>query len=276
MSEPPLLCTVRDCDERLRRGDGRLTCARGHSFDVARSGYLNLLQPQDRRSPQAGDSKSAVAARAALLKAGVGSSLLDAVAEIVAALPLAGSPPIVVELGSGSGDLLAKIAGRRPVAGVGIDLSTAAADLSARRFPSLTWVVANADRRLPLADQSAALVVSVHARRNPDESHRILDARGLLLVAVPGADDLIELRALVQGTGVERDRVDAVISEHAGRFTMASRTTVREQLPLDRATLLLLLETTYRGMRRSESARAQALDSLHVTLASDVLLFRPR
>ena len=47
-----LLCPVRDCHLALVREGQRVLCARGHSFDVARSGYINLLQPQERRSRQ--------------------------------------------------------------------------------------------------------------------------------------------------------------------------------------------------------------------------------
>ena len=56
-----LLCPVRCCHTALVREEGRLLCPRGHSFDVARSGYINLLQPQDRRSKHPGDTSVAVA-----------------------------------------------------------------------------------------------------------------------------------------------------------------------------------------------------------------------
>src|ERR1043166_2163641 len=58
-----LLCTVRDCRAPLVREATRVVCGRGHSFDVARSGYINLLQPQDRRAKNPGDSAEVVAAR---------------------------------------------------------------------------------------------------------------------------------------------------------------------------------------------------------------------
>ena len=51
-----LLCTVRNCHMELVREERRLHCPRGHSFDVARSGYINLLQPQERRSKEPGDT----------------------------------------------------------------------------------------------------------------------------------------------------------------------------------------------------------------------------
>jgi len=77
-----MLCTVRTCHEPLAREERRMVCPRGHSFDVARSGYVNLLQPQERRSKQPGDSDEAVAARRRLHDRGVTLPLFDAVAEM--------------------------------------------------------------------------------------------------------------------------------------------------------------------------------------------------
>lgn len=251
-----------------------LVCPRGHSYDIARSGYVNLLQPQDRKSLDAGDSREAVEARASLLDAGVGRAVLESVAARAGALLDERSPTVVAELGSGSGELLGRIAADRPIRGVGLDLSTHAATHAARRFPSISWVVANADRRLPLLNESTGIIVSVHARRNPPECRRVLVDGGFLILAIPSTDDVIELREEVQGNAVERDRVSAVVDEHSADFVMVERSTSKQRLDLDRDQLHKLLRGTYRGERFSESARVQALDHLMVTLSSDILLFR--
>ncbi len=269
---PPLACTVRGCGLPLARYDRSLRCPAGHAHDVARHGYLNLLQPQDRRSPDAGDSREVVHARARLLAAGVGRALVEAAVSRAAALDL-GHRPVVVDLGSGTGDALGLLAATRPVIGVGIDLSVAAADSSARRFPELTWVVANADRRIPLLDGSVRLALSLHARRNPNECARILVPGGWLIVAVPAPDDLAELRALVQGHAVERDRMAKVIEEHAASFAVEERFAVRVSQPLDREILRDLVRSTYRGGRSTAAARVHSLATTEVTLASDVVLF---
>jgi len=270
---PPLACSVRGCTLPLQRRDRTFVCDAGHSYDIARSGYVNLLQPQDRRSLVAGDAISAVDARAALLADGVGRTLIDAIATRVSALDL-GDASVIVDLGCGSGDALA--ASTETHAGIGIDLSTPAIDRAARRFPTRTWVVANADRRLPLLDHSVDLVVSVHGRRNPAEVARVSRAGRYHLVAIPAADDLIELRELVQGTRVERDRTDAVLAEHEGLFQVLEHSVVRETLRLDRAALLNLLQGTYRGERRGAADRVAALTRMDVTLASDLLLLRSK
>lgn len=269
----PLACSVRGCSLPLNRSDRAFVCAAGHSYDVARSGYVNLLQPQDRRSRAAGDSIAAVDARASLLADGVGRALIDAIAGRASTLEL-GIQPVIVDLGCGSGDALAALTEAETHTGVGVDLSTPAIDRAARRFPDRTWVVANADRRLPFLDDSVDLVLSLYGRRNPPEVARVLRAGRYHLVAIPAADDVIELRELVQGTRVERDRADAVLVEHQDRFQLLEHSVVRETLSLDRPALLNLLQGTYRGVRRGAADRVAALTRMTVTLASDLLVFR--
>jgi 23S rRNA (guanine745-N1)-methyltransferase len=241
---------------------------------VARSGYVNLLQPQDRRSRRAGDSKESVAARIALLSAGIGLTILHETVAIAACLD-SGRAPVVVDLGAGAGDLLGLLSTRSDVTGIGIDLSIDAAAHAAARFPSVTWVVANADRRLPLLDASVHLVVSTYGRRNSSECARVLSAGGHLLVSVPAPDDLHELRSVVEGPGVARHRETALIDELRA-FRLVERTTLREHHQLERSSLVHLLHATYRGARRSEAAKVDTLGPMAVTLASVVFLFRAR
>ncbi len=269
----PLLCTVRGCAQPLVRESRGLRCANDHAFDFARSGYANLLQPQDRRSPRPGDRKEAVLARRRLLESGHGDALFDALCSAAAPLPASAR---VLDVGCGEGSHLGRLAERLPIDGSGIDISADAVDLAARRYPGLTWVVANADRGLPYPEATFDLIASITARRNPSEFARVLRRNGRLFIAIPAADDLAELREAVQGESVERSRGEGVVAEMSDHFDVASRTAVRERRALDRDALLDLLHATYRGLRRSEQARAKSLERLDVTFAWDVLTFRPR
>lgn len=257
----------------LARHGRAYVCAAGHSFDIARSGYVNLLQPQDRRSLNAGDSKAAVEARAALDRAGVGHAVITAVIERIDALQLPGDG-VAVDLGCGSGEMLERLCRDRPRRGIGIDLSVAAVDVAARRCPEITWIVANADRRLPLRDNSVDVALSIFGRRNPPECARVLTSTGALVVALPAADDLIELRQFVQGQGVERDRVEGMLHEHDTGFQLMERMLVREQLTLERDALLNVLRGTYRGVRRTLSDRVNAIERMEVTTSSELCVLK--
>jgi 23S rRNA (guanine745-N1)-methyltransferase len=302
-----LACTVRGCGAPLARAGACWRCPSGHSFDVSRRGYVNLLQPQDRRSLAAGDSAVAVDARARSLERGVGRALQS---ELVAVVYALGLPPgaIAVELGSGTGDLLRELAATAGFGCIGLDLSVPAIEHAARveretlaagaTGAPCTWVVANADRRLPLLDGSAALVLSVQGRRNPSEALRVLAPGGSWLIAVPGVDDLAELRAaaigaldddsemgtrqhgVASGADVQpssRSRLDVLLWELVEQhlpFQVARRGSSCTRQVLDAVALADLCSGTYTGLRRREAERVAALQSLAITLHSDWALLR--
>ena len=64
--------------------------------------------------------------------------------------------------------------------------------------------------------------------------------------------------------------------EHSTLFQLLERDTVREQHHASRDVLLQLLRATYRGERRSALPRLDTLDSLTITLSSEVLTFAKR
>jgi 23S rRNA (guanine745-N1)-methyltransferase len=270
-----LACTVRGCGERLERREGAFVCTRGHSFDVARSGYLNLMQPHDRRSKTPGDSREAVNARRALLDSGFGQALGDALAQCLARAELPARAR-TADLGCGEGSYLSALARRFDLDGYGVDLSSAAIEAAAKRHPFLTWIVANADRRLPFLDASLDLLMSIDGRRNAAEAARVLAAGGSLLVAVSAEDDLCELREAVLGRLSGPDRAAAVRAEFDADFALVEQTTARERRALDAAGLAQLAAASYRCGRRRERDALASLQSLELTTSHRVLRFRRR
>ena len=272
---PTLRCTVRGCARELTAGDALLRCPAGHAFDRGRHGYWNLLQPQDRRSPRAGDSDDAVSARRRWLARGFADGLA---LKLSLRLEAAGLPPeaIAVDVGCGEGTLTARLFASRGASGCGVDLSTKAIRLASRLAPGLTWIVANADRGLPFADGSVGLALSLFGRRPVEELARVVAPSGLLLVVVPAEDDLLELRKAAQGEGVRRDRVGDALADLARCFELAGRSTWRHRAFHDREALNDALAMSYRGARASERLRLAPIAELHVTLAAEILVLVPR
>lgn len=270
-----LLCPVRDCHQALTREGRRWACPRGHSFDVARSGYINLLQPQDRRSKHPGDAAAAVAARRRLHDRGVSGPLLGAIAEMMAA----SANDVVLDAGCGDGFYLGTLANEAGFDAHGVDISTHAVDAAARRYPpgehaskpggegKFEWIVANADRYIPYAGRSFSIVLSITARMNAAEFRRVLRDDGRLLVAIPSPEDLMELRSRMGEEG--RDRVERTLETFADDFTLVDRRRVTTAADLDAAAIQDILVSIYRPMR------SQAVEAMRVTFSLDLLLFRP-
>jgi 23S rRNA (guanine745-N1)-methyltransferase len=254
-----LVCPVRNCRLSLTRDGQRLLCERGHSFDMARSGYINLLQPQDRRSNQPGDTIAAVRARRRLHDRGVSRPLLDAIAEILAA----SGDDVVLDAGCGDGFYLGSLACQTGCSAHGVDISVPAIEAAARRYPECEWIVANADRFVPYAERFFSVVMSITARMNTHEFRRVLRDDGRLLIALPAPDDLIELR----GSG--HDRTARTIQEFAPSFALADRRSVTTTADLDVAAVQDVLLSIYRPLR------SRPAEALRVTFSLDLLLFRP-
>jgi len=169
------------CGGALTRAEHALRCPRGHSFDVARQGYVAL-----ERRPARGDTADMVAARERFLAAGH-------YAPIAAALVEAAPPArTIVDLGCGTGYYLAALLDARPDArGIGLDASRPALRRAARAHPKITAVACDIWDALPLADGAADLMLNVFAPRNVPEIRRVL--AGTLLVVTPTERHLREL-----------------------------------------------------------------------------------
>ena len=257
MSGTILICPVRDCRAPLLRELRRVACRRGHSFDIARSGYINLLQPQDKKSKEPGDTPAAVMGRRRIHDLGVTAPLLTAIADLAAVSP----GDVILDAGCGEGFYLGNLPGRRH----GTDLSIPAIDAAARRYPDCQWTVANADRFLPYGDASFSLVLSITARQNSSEFRRVLNPQGRLLIALPAPDDLIEVR----GKGRE-DRVARTLETFADAFEPLEQRRITTQADLDASAVTDLRHSIYRPLH------AQPATAMTITFSLDLLLMKIR
>jgi 23S rRNA (guanine745-N1)-methyltransferase len=216
------------CGSVFSLAERALRCAAGHSFDIARQGYVNLL-PGDSRSGT-GDTAPMVRARRAFLEAGHFSRLRDAVAEAAgrAVLEAGSRPPpaeaepdsagAIIDVGAGTGYYLAGVLDRLPDRiGLALDLSRFALRRAARAHERMGAAACDTWRRLPVHDNCAVLVLDVFAPRNPPEFRRILEPEGRLLIVTPTNRHLRELTPLLGMLGVDtrkQDRLDAKVSGH--------------------------------------------------------------
>jgi len=233
-----------------------------------------LLQPQERRSKNPGDSKEAVAARRRYLDRGVAEKTLHDILTTIRGPRTEDRGPLL-DVGCGDGYYLDGIRRALDVEAYGVDISVPAIDAAARRYSDCHFVVANADRFLPYADRSFGIVTSITSRMNPEEFRRVIRDDGLLIVAIPARDDLLELRSSILGEAKEIDRVERTVDVFSSLFSLQRHEESRHVVHLDREAIHDVMATSYRGLRTKQRERLEALAEMDVTMSRDVLVFEP-
>ncbi|MGW7517530.1 putative RNA methyltransferase [Streptomyces sp. NPDC054796] len=176
---------------RLHPDRGALRCPVGHTFDIARHGYVSLLTGT---RPTSGDDAAMVRARERFLSTGGYGPVRHAVARLAAAGAVPGNGT-VVDVGCGTGYYLAGVLDQLPGArGLGLDSSVRALRSAARLHARAVAAAWDVFRPFPLADGVADVVLDVFAPRNPAEFRRILRPTGRLIVVRPTGRHLAELR----------------------------------------------------------------------------------
>lgn len=190
------------CAKPLIREERTLKCASGHSFDLASSGYCNLLLGS-RPGNKTGDSREMVLARRTFLDSGAYQPLRDMVCTCAAEMVPADCAH-VLDAGCGEGYYTRAVAqmlkhSERDLIMIGADISKAATQYAAKR-DKLTQYITASTYHMPVADQSTDLILSLFAPAPAREFARILKKDGMVLQVVPGAEHLWELKQIVYDT----------------------------------------------------------------------------
>ena len=264
-----LLCCPLD-KLALRQENTQLRCANGHSFDIARQGYVNLLVPGDKRSRDPGDSKAMVVARRAFLSSGHYEPVAHRLAQLVR--PLTGVDSVIVDAGCGEGYYLEQLRAQLPASRhstptmIGFDISRAAVQAATRRFAA-TWLVAS-NRNIPLAADSADCLLSLFGFPMFESFRRVLKDSGALLIVNAGPQHLIELREILYPS--VRSSASTVVqqAQSAGFLLGTSSTLQFDTAPLRQLQIQQLLGMTPHLFRTSLAGkeRAARLDNFPVTV----------
>lgn len=275
---PYLTCAY--CDAALARDGGSLRCRAGHSFDIARQGYVSLIPGG--AAVAVGDTAAMVQARERFLGAGHFASLAEELghAAVGAAGPH-GTEGCVVDAGAGTGYYLATVLDRLPGrAGLALDVSRFALRRAARAHRRIGAVRCDVWRRLPVADGAAALALNVFAPRNGAELRRVLSPAGRLLVVTPLPDHLSELARPLGLLTVDRRKDERLAATLGPHFELAARRERRWRLRLGRDAVGDLAAMGPSSWHTDGPALAGAVALLRnpvpVTLAITLSVYRPR
>lgn len=94
-------CPVCMCP--LKKEEKRYLCPHGHSFDLAKEGYVHLLPANRMHAKLPGDGKEMLAARRRILDAGHYEPFSDCLNALVLELTDQAEKPVILDAGCGEG-----------------------------------------------------------------------------------------------------------------------------------------------------------------------------
>ncbi|MCK4705697.1 MAG: methyltransferase domain-containing protein [Gammaproteobacteria bacterium] len=178
-------------------------CANGHSFDIAKQGYINLLPVQYKKSKNPGDSKAMVQARTRFLDAGFYKPIAELLSEIIFQQLDINRDNCIFDAGCGEGYYLQQVItaaldinSESHFSFIGMDISKPAVLAACRRNKQANWIVGT-NSQPPFINNSVDLIFSVFGFHSFDGFKKILKPKAKLILVEPGKKHLQELRDII-------------------------------------------------------------------------------
>ena len=248
-----------------------LVCSRGHRFDFARNGYINLVARPVRSGVY---TRQMFSSRQALHRRGFFQPLIDALAELSTGWMWMLPASVIFDAGCGDGSNLAALTEVLRRAGhdctaIGMDLSKEAVYLAAREYPGSMWCAADL-ARCPLTSYSIDLILNILSPSSYREFQRLLKPGGLLLKVIPNAGHLRELRQVIE-TKAPGEYSNAQVRERfAGNFPLITERRVRYVRELEDDEYALLAAMTPLAADQEWDAIAAEMQSAAASVTFDM------
>ena len=186
-----LVCPV--CGEKLEKREKSYVCPRGHGFDIARQGYVNLLTVQRKHSLDPGDTREQVLSRRAFLDTGLYAPIAEA---LIRAAERNGAAGALLDVGCGEGYYCAKLSHALGLPLTGLDISKEAVRCAAAKYKAYSWLCSTA-AHIPVPDGSVGTLSSLFALTLPGEFRRVLREGGIFLQVLAAEDHLLGLKSII-------------------------------------------------------------------------------
>ncbi|MEB6479894.1 putative RNA methyltransferase [Acinetobacter vivianii] len=230
-----LMCPV--CRQSLNLVENSWRCEKGHHYDVAKQGYVNLHVVQHKHSKSPGDTPESVLARREFLQAGFYQPLQQAVVEILQQL----KPEAVLDIGCGEGYYTSAMQAHTQQC-IGVDIAKTAVQRAAKLNSKVTWVVGTG-ATLPVQDHSIDLCTSLFSPIPQDEIMRVLQEDGYLIVVTPAPRHLYDLReALFEQVNLHEPQ--KFVEQLDAQFELKQERVVESIMSLDQQALKNLIAMT--------------------------------
>lgn len=196
-----IICPI--CKEKLIKEGRTYKCSKNHSFDLSKSGHVNLLLDNQKHSKMPGDDKDMVLSRKHFLEKNYYKGISDKLNEIILKnIPENSDKKInILDIGCGEGyytgnlkNFLDKNNIQNEI--IGIDISKEAVISASKSHKGINWIVASATN-IPVCDESLDFIICMFAKIIPEEKMRTLKKGGKLIIVSTGENHLLQMKEVV-------------------------------------------------------------------------------
>ncbi len=262
------------CGGNLEISGKSYVCSNGHCFDLAKSGYVNLLLSKHRGKTIHGDNKLMLRGRRTFLEKGYYKSLCDRICETV--VKYAENGVVLLDAGCGEGYYTANAAAALDKFNItadmyGIDISKDAVELAAKRKTGVKFAAASVFR-MPIVSGSCDILLTMFAPYCGEEYRRVLKKGGIMLMAIPSREHLWELKQAVYDTPYKNEVKPYELEGF--EFLESERVTFRMKINSgeDIRSLFAMTPYCYRTGQRDRE-RLMALEALETTADFEILTY---
>lgn len=263
------MCPV--CGGKLADTGKSYVCEKGHSFDIARSGYVNLLLSKHVGKTMHGDNRLMVQARKNFLDKGYYSRLRDALCETVSRY--SGGKGVILDAGCGEGYYTESIAEAVPQAEVyGVDISKIAVEYAAKRCKNARFAAASVFH-IPAESDSYDMLVTLFAPYCGEEFRRVLKNGGIMIMAIPSENHLWEMKQAIYDTPYKNE----VKPYDLEGFALMRRKRISYSISLGQPEdiqSLFSMTPYYYKTGKTEQQRLEALDRLDTQVDFELLVYK--
>ena len=241
--------------------EGKMSCLSNHTFDVAKQGYVYMLN----RPIQSMYGKELFESRHTVIQAGIYDRLQAAIAREITV-----EQPVILDTGCGEGSHLHRICEQldRPV-GVGIDISKEGVIAAAKYNPEQLWCVGDLANS-PFNEQSFDAILNILSPANYDEFKRLLKRGGKVIKVVPQENYLKELRKQAFANSEKETYTNAeTVERFKASFANAEVKRITYTVPLEAYLVQNLLEMTPMGWHINDKESIQLQE---ITIDLDLLI----
>ena len=252
-------------------GDKTLKCENNHSFDKAKSGYVNLLSG---KGGNHGDPKDMIISRRDFLNKGYYEPFADALCSTV--YEYTPECSVILDAGCGECYYTKRISGlfesnNKKASFVGIDVSKDAVNYGAKRFPGCELACASV-YAMPAADESVDTLISVFAPAAIEEFARVLKPGGHLIMAIGSRNHLWSLKKAVYDTPYKNEPSEYTLEGF--EFIKSIPCSYNITLTSNKDILDLFSMTPYyHKTSQSDIAKLNSIDTLETEVDFEILMY---